>query len=453
MEQLGLELKPQRQVFTVGEITVAVRGLLEQRFGDCWVSGEVSNARRAPSGHWYFTLKDGDAQLKCVCFRQNALYLKVKPKDGLDIVARGRVSVYEARGEYQLYVEAVEPLGYGALQLAFEQLKRKLEDEGLFDEERKRALPRFPRRIGIVTSPTGAAIADMLRVLERRFPGLHVRLYPVRVQGDGAAEEIARGLKSLNDSGWPEIVLVGRGGGSLEDLWAFNEEVVARAIAQSKVPVVSAVGHQTDFTIADFVADLRAPTPSAAAELAVSELREVLDGLIGFEHDAAQALRYRVAMLSGRLTQAGVERPGAALRRRLGRAWQRNDDLQLRLREAIVRRIRSGERRFRNVQHSLAEQDLRVRLGRVRSRLTSHGTLLGPSMERRLERPRAQLAALSGRLESLSPTAILERGYAIVLTADGSAVRSAAQVAPGDTLGVRLGRGRLGVRVERSEEA
>ncbi|MDA1236918.1 MAG: exodeoxyribonuclease VII large subunit, partial [Acidobacteria bacterium] len=214
---------------TVAEVTAAIRGLLETAFDNCRVAGEISNCRRAPSGHYYFTLKDGEAQLKCVCFRQPAMYLKVKPQDGLEVVARGRIGVYEARGEYQLYVDSVEPQGHGALQLAFELLKRKLAAEGLFEAERKKPLPRMPQRIGIVTSPSGAAIADILRVLGRRFPGLHVRLYPAAVQGEKAVPEIAAGLRYFSESGWPEVVIVGRGGGSIEDLWAFNEEPVARA--------------------------------------------------------------------------------------------------------------------------------------------------------------------------------------------------------------------------------
>ena len=253
MEQLGLDFAAQaeRKVFTVGEITAAVRDLLEGEFFDVRVEGEISNTRKAPSGHFYFTLKDEDARIRCVCFRQNALYLKLKPSDGLKVLARGRISVYETRGEYQLYVESLEPQGLGALQLAFEQLKKKLAAEGLFDEDRKRPLPVFPRRIGLATSPTGAVVADMIRVIERRFWGLRIVLYPVRVQGEGAAGDIVRALDYFRATDAVDVVIVGRGGGSLEDLGPFNEEAVARAVAGSTIPVISAVGHQTDFTIAD----------------------------------------------------------------------------------------------------------------------------------------------------------------------------------------------------------
>ena len=450
MEQLGLTFTapPQRRIFSVGELTAVVRGLLEDVFGDCWVSGEISNCRRAPSGHYYFTLKDAEAQLKCVCFRQNAIYLKVKPQDGLEIVARGRLSVYEARGEYQLYVEAIEPRGYGALQLAFEQLKKKLDVEGLFEEDRKRSLPRLPRRVGIVTSASGAAIADMVRVLERRCPGLHILLYPVQVQGEGAAAEIARALRWFSQSGWPDVVIAGRGGGSLEDLWAFNEEIVARAIAECAVPVVSAVGHQTDFTIADFVADLRAPTPSAAAELVAPSMQELRAGVRGLNERLVQAMRYRIARSARRLVESGVERPASIVRRRIQRLWQRNDELDLRLREVIVGRLRGAEKRLRTSQHSLAELDMRVRLARQRARLEKLGQTLAPAVQRRIERAGARLTTLDRALSSLSPVAILERGYAIVSDGENQIIRDAAATAPGRTLNVRLHRGRLGVKVE-----
>ncbi len=271
MEQFALEfdLTPERRIFSVSELNAAIRAILDDEFRDIWVSGEISGLKLASSGHYYFTLKERDAQLRCVAFRSAHRYWKFKPADGLAVLARGRIDVYEVRGEYQLQVELLEPQGLGALQLAFEQLKKKLAAEGLFAAERKRRLPRFPRRIGIVTSPRGAAIADMIHILSRRFPGLAIRLFPALVQGAGSVEEVCRGIEYFSRSGWADVVIVGRGGGSLEDLWTFNEEAVARSIAACSVPVVSAVGHETDVTIADFVADLRAPTPSAAAELVV----------------------------------------------------------------------------------------------------------------------------------------------------------------------------------------
>ena len=448
MQQLSLGLAPERRIFTVSELTTEVRDRLEDAFADVWVAGEISNTKLAPSGHYYFTLKDRDAQLRCVCFRQNALYLKLKPQDGLAALVRGRVSVYEARGEYQLYVEHLEPQGYGALQLAFEQLKRKLAAEGLFDEERRRPLPEFPRRIGIVTSPRGAVISDMLRILERRFESLHILVYPVLVQGEGAADDICKALQHFSDTRCVDVVIVGRGGGSLEDLWAFNEESVARAIAASQVPVISAVGHQTDFTIADFVADLRAPTPSAAAELVIRQKSEFVEIISGIEERLLQAVRYRLATTGRQLLETSVDRAAAALRRRLGGLWQRTDERGFQLRQAVVSRLRKAETRYRNSLHSLAVLDLRVRLAQTRAQLESRRGRLTPLMTWRLESGRSKLESLDRQMHQLSPLAILERGYAIVEASDGTVIRSSEQTALGDSLGVRLHQGRLRVRVE-----
>jgi exodeoxyribonuclease VII large subunit len=451
MEQLGLNLAPQRQVFTVSELTEVLRALLEDTFRQVWVSGEISNCRLAPSGHYYFVLKDRDAQLRCVCFRQEARYLKVKPQDGLAVTARGRISVYSARGEYQMYVETLEPQGYGALQLAFEQLKKKLSAEGLFDESRRRALPMLPRTIGIVTSPSGAAIADMLRILERRFSGLRVLIYPVLVQGEEAPRQIARALDYFSTTGCADVVIVGRGGGSLEDLWAFNEEAVARAIAACAVPVISAVGHQTDFTIADFVADLRAPTPSAAAEMVVQQKSELLHAVQSFRERALRALRYKLATSGRDLLERNVDRAVTVVRRKLAGSAQRSDELHLQLRQAIVRRMRVAENRLRDQQHALAGLDFRVRLARSRSRLDQFWERLPPLMLWRLERNRAAVELLAQQLAHLSPLAVLERGYAIVQTPAGSLLRDSAQAAVNERLNVRLHRGRLEVRVEGKE--
>jgi exodeoxyribonuclease VII large subunit len=451
MEQLGLNLAPQRQVFTVSELTEVVRMLLEDTFRQVWVSGEISNARLAPSGHYYFVLKDRDAQLRCVCFRQEARYLKVKPQDGLAVTARGRLSVYSARGEYQMYVETLEPQGYGALQLAFEQLKKKLAAEGLFDESRKRPLPALPRTIGIVTSPSGAAIADMLRILERRFSGLCVLLYPVLVQGEEAPRQIARALEYFSSSCAADVVIVGRGGGSLEDLWAFNEETVARAIAACAVPVISAVGHQTDFTIADFVADLRAPTPSAAAELVIQQKSELVHAVQSLRDRAVRALRYKLATSGRDLLERSVDRAVTVLRRKLAGSAQRTDELDFQLRQAIVRRMRLAETRLRDRQHALAGLDFRVRLARSRSRLEQLWERLPPLVRLRLERNRTAVESLRRQLVHLSPLAILERGYAIVQTPAGAVLRDSAQTAVDERLNVRLHRGRLEVRVEEKQ--
>ncbi len=451
MEQLGFDLTPQRQVFTVSELTAVMRELLEDTFRDVWVSGEISNAKLAPSGHYYFTLKDGAAQIRCVCFRLNARYLKVKPQDGLAVMARGRVSVYEARGEYQLYVEHLEPQGYGALQLAFEQLKKILAAEGLFDDERKRPLPVFPRRIGIVTSIKGAAIADMLRILQRRFDGLRVLIFPVRVQGEGAAGEIARAVEYFSRSQCVDVVIVGRGGGSLEDLWAFNEEQVARAIAGCDVPVISAVGHQTDFTIADFVADLRAPTPSAAAELVVKQKNDFLAAVDGLRARLGQAMRYKLATSGRQFLQSSLDRATALVRRKIGTRWQRIDEIDSALRQNAAVRLRRAGVRLAGAQRALAGLDLRVRLAQYRARLDRASAAFETLLSLRLERGLARLDSLDRHLRHLSPLAILERGYAIIHAGNGQIIRSSTQAAVGDPLAIRLHRGRLAARVEQTE--
>src|SRR5580658_2557434 len=307
MEQIALNWEPVRRAYTVSELTGELRGLLLEHFTDIWVSGEISGTKLAASGHYYFTLKDQTAQIRSVCYKMTARYLKFKPQDGIAVLARGRLDVYDARGELQLVVDSLEPQGHGALQFAFEQLKQKLAAEGLFDAARKRALPALPERIGVVTSPTGAVIRDILEILERRCPGRHIRLYPAQVQGEGAGEQIAAGVDYFSQSGWAEVVIVARGGGSMEDLWAFNEERLARAIAECAVPVISAVGHETDFTIADFVADLRAPTPSAAAELVIATRASLLDRIDGCEIKLRQAMRLHLALMGRRFHTLAVD--------------------------------------------------------------------------------------------------------------------------------------------------
>src|SRR5579862_9783734 len=296
MEQYSLGFVPERKIYTLRELSDGIRGALDRQFANIRVAGEISSCKQAPSGHCYFTLKDADAQIKCVCWKMAYLRLKVKPQDGLQVIVRGRVDIYEQRSEYQFTVEGIELRGFGALQIAFDQLKQRLLEEGLFDSARKRELPRYPRRIGLITSPQGAAIRDFLQILDRRFPGLNVRVFPSRVQGAGSVEDITRALRWFSDSNWAEVVVLARGGGSLEDLWSFNEEAVARAIARCAVPVVSAVGHETDVTIADFAADLRAPTPSAAAEMIVCTRQELLERIDGDRQKLRQGVRYRLSM-------------------------------------------------------------------------------------------------------------------------------------------------------------
>ena len=453
MQQIALDWGPQRKLYTVSELNALIRGLLDDHFGDIWVSGEISGARPAASGHIYFTLKDREAQLRCVCFRSTARYLKFKPQDGVAVLARGRIDVFEARGEYQLIVDALEPQGHGALQLAFEQLKKKLATEGLFDAARKRPLPKLPRHIGIVTSPTGAVIQDMLNILTRRFPGLQIRLFPALVQGEGSADSVCRGLEYFSRREWAHVVIVARGGGSLEDLWTFNEEPVARAIAGCAVPVISAVGHETDFTIADFVADLRAPTPSAAAELVVCTREQLIDQVLGCRKQLEQAMRYRLSLAARRLHERGVDRAVMLLHRRAGRSAQRIDELEYSLRERLRSRLRHGRERLHDLEARLRRTDLRLRFAASRARLSEAARRAERCMESRLNRARAALGALEAHLSQLSPLRVLERGYAIVQRPDGTVVRDAAQGPENSQLNVRLARGRLRVEVRESISA
>ena len=444
MEQFALEfdLTPQRRIYSVSELNGAIRAVLDSEFQDVWVTGEISGLKHATSGHYYFTLKERDAQVRCVAFRSSHRYWKFKPQDGLAVLARGRIDVYEARGEYQLLVETIEPQGLGALQLAFEQLKKKLAAEGLFERERKRPLPRFPRRIGIVTSPRGAAIADMIHILSRRLPGLHIRLYPALVQGEGSVEDVCRGIEYFSRTKWPDVLIVGRGGGSLEDLWTFNEEAVARAIAACAVPVVSAVGHETDVTIADFVADLRAPTPSAAAELAAPTREDLLARIAAEEGKATQAVRYRLAMLERRLRRQGVDRALNVLHRRVGRGLQRIDELEYRVREQARGAVERREHARRSLEARLGRFDIRPRLAADRRRLENARAAAVETVRLRLARRRAAFEQAAAKLGQLSPLRILERGYAIVSNEAGI-VKDAAAAPPASRIQVRLAKGGL----------
>jgi exodeoxyribonuclease VII large subunit len=416
------------------------------------VEGEISNLRTPSSGHAYFTLKDDGAQLRCVLFRSRGRRLAFQPEDGMQVLAFGGLDVYLARGEYQLVVELLEPKGVGALQLAFEQLKRKLEAEGLFDAARKRALPPFPRTIGIVTSPTGAAIRDMLHVIGRRFSDLRILVAPVRVQGEEAPGEIVRALADLQAVPELDVVIVGRGGGSIEDLWAFNDERVARAIAGCRVPVISAVGHETDFTIADFVADLRAPTPSAAAELVVQEKLQVLRLLGDLYGSLKQAMADRL--------ERERERVGALARRRVltepSRALRdlhrRLDDLTVRLGLAVGRRRQDAGHRVSLARNALRSLNPVARIASGSALLSQLRGRLASAAVHGVKASRHRFDAAVGQLDSLSPLAVLGRGYSLTRLASGAIVRTAAQTRPGDAIEILLHRGALDARVERLRE-
>ncbi|MCS7023343.1 MAG: exodeoxyribonuclease VII large subunit [Bryobacteraceae bacterium] len=444
--QSSLFLAPQRLILTVSELTEAIRQSLSE-FHDIWITGEISGVKVASSGHIYFALKDEESQIRCVCFVRTARFLRFKPRDGLEVIVRGRIDIYAQRGEYQFLVDAIEPRGYGALQLAFEELKRKLAAEGLFDTARKRPIPSYPRRIGIVTSPAGAVFQDMVNVLTRRFPGIHIRLYPTLVQGEGAAAQIVQGIEYFSSSQWADVVIVARGGGSPEDLWAFNEEAVARAIAACTVPVVSAVGHETDFTIADFVADLRAPTPSAAAELVSASREHTVERLEGLSRRLVQTFRARLLQWRRRLETSGSERALALLHRRIGKTQQRVDDLEYRLREAIRTRIEAHHRLLAQLETRLMKQDLRVRLAAGRLRWEAATSRLERSIRMCLARAKNRFEPLAAGLHQLSPLRVLDRGYAIVQTSDGSVVKDALELSVGQPLKILLARGAVGAEV------
>ena len=443
----------ERVVCTVGELAMRIKAQLEDQFPAVWVEGEISNLRTPSSGHAYFTLKDDTAQLRCVLFRGRGRRVAFQPEDGMQVLAFGGLDVYLARGEYQLVVELLEPKGVGALQLAFEQLKRRLEAEGLFDAARKRPLPPFPRTIGIVTSPTGAAIRDMLHVIDRRFADLRILITPVRVQGEEAPGEIVAALRDLQAVEDLDVIIVGRGGGSIEDLWAFNDERVARAIAGCRVPVISGVGHETDFTIADFVADLRAPTPSAAAEVVVQEKLQVARALVSLYEALKQAMASRLERDRERVEVLGKRRVLTDATRALRDLYRRVDELTSRL----TRAVRGSERQATH-RLSLARNALRslnpvariangtVLLAQLRGRLASAAVHSVKVSQHRFD-------AAVGRLDSLSPLAVLGRGYSLTrLLPSGVIVRSAAQTRPGDAIEILLHQGAVEARVERLKE-
>jgi exodeoxyribonuclease VII large subunit len=451
-QQLTFNLMPDRKTFTVSELTGKIRDLLAKNFTDISVQGEISNCREAQSGHIYFTLKDDRAQIRCVYFKQQQRGIKFRPEDGLQITVRGSISVYEQRGEYQIYVEKIDLLGQGALQLAFEQLKKRLEAEGLFDPARKKPLPLLPSRIGIITSPRGAAVRDVVRILTRRFPNVHLMVFPVRVQGEGSAEEIVKALKFFNKGKLVDVLILARGGGSLEDLWSFNEEIVARAIFASEIPVISGVGHETDFTIADFVADVRASTPSAAAELVVQTRREFDKHIAELRETLSSMIRYRLLEMSRRVhelsARRGFRRPLDLLRQQR----QRADEMTSRLALGLRARLEQSRKRFTAAYLRIASFDFRMKIAAFRLRLEKRTAELGVRIERVLRAKRERWQRLALQLQERGPLKVLERGYAIATDAAGNLLRDTAQVALGDSVAIQLHRGKLGTEVKRKEE-
>jgi len=439
---------PFRYILTVSELTQEIKDILEDRFPDIWVEGEISNLRIPPSGHIYFTLKDDFSQIRTVLFKMQARTLRFLPEDGLHVICRGRVSLYEKRGEYQLVLETIEPKGIGALQLAFLQLKDRLEKEGLFDTARKKTIPMLPQTIGIVTSPTGAVIRDMLQIIDRRFKNVHILLYPVRVQGEGASLEIARAIEYFNDRMNVDVIIVGRGGGSLEDLWAFNEEGVARAIYHSRIPIISAVGHETDYTIADFVADLRAPTPSAAAELVVRDKREMkntlryLEGRL--ESQILQILQeYRINL--SHLRKILIDP-----RKKVEQYFLRVDDLANRLRILFSWTLKRKKEKALHLNEGLFYRNPVRRIENLRLSIAEAGKRLGQNIRHSIEMQRQKVIGVLGKLDSLSPLSILQRGYSITRNIPTlNILRNAVDVREGDKVEVRLHQGTLLCGVER----
>ena len=437
-----------RRIWPVRELVERVCEQVEQEYGDIWVEGEISNCRPAPSGHLYFTLKDADAQLPVVLFRRQAMLLRFKPEDGLHVLVRGRVSVYAQRGQLQLVGETIEPVGAGSLQLAFEQLKERLKSEGLFDAARKRPLPAFPRTVGIVTSPTGAVIRDFLNIVGRRHAGLNVIVCPAAVQGEQAAGEVEAALVQLNASGLVDLIVVARGGGSLEDLSAFNSERVARAIVASKLPVVSAIGHETDFTISDFVADLRTPTPSAAAELITEAQHRAAERVATQSGRLERAVRFQLLHARQEMDSVPVDRAERRVTTMLHRLNQRLDDLGFRMETSVSGLVRAQQREVADLAADVLHHEPRQMLARMRERLTVGNTRIERSLERTLRGAAARVGALDARIRSLSPLAVLDRGYALVLGADGTLIRSTSQVSPGDHLRTRLSDGEFASTVD-----
>lgn len=445
-----MDIFSEKTILTVSRLTALLRGVLEENFEQLWVQGEVSNISYPSSGHCYFTLKDAGAQLRCVMFRGSVKNLKFRVMDGMALIARGRISVYDQRGEYQLICEYLEPAGIGALQAAFVQLKEKLDGEGLFDGSHKIPLPRFPRKIGVITSPTGAAIHDILNVLKRRFASLEVLLYPVRVQGEGSALEIARAIDDMNRLAEVDVLIVGRGGGSLEDLWAFNEEVVARSVYRSKIPIISAVGHETDWSICDFVADLRAPTPSVAAEMVIESAEELRSKLDALSHRLRRAVENQIASHERHLES--LRRALHDPRTMLGHLVQRMDDLNGRLELGLHVAVSRRRDRFERLQDALLHNDPNGKITSVRQRLTFLLMRAESLMTQRLENIRQEFGDNAARIEVLSPLKTLARGYTIVTRGNrGEVAVDAATLSVGEQLLLRFHKGQARCRVESRE--
>jgi len=450
-DQLGFSFRPlERRIWTVRDLVSTVRTHIEREYGDVWVEGEISNFRAHDSGHLYFTLKDQNAQIRAVMFRSSARLLRFRPDDGMQIVLRGRVTIYEDRGELQISAEYLEPKGAGALQVAFEQLKAKLEAEGLFDSSRKKAIPVLPSRIGIVSSPQAAALRDILNILRRRHGSANVLIFPAQVQGEAAALEVSAGVRYFNKARNVDVIIVARGGGSAEDLAAFNHEGLARAVASSEIPIISAVGHETDFTIIDFVADRRAETPSAAAELVIRSRQEVEEQAEGLQQRLVRAIRYRLLMGRQVLTELAQHGAFARMMDAINQRQQKLDDLQYRLDRAERQILERNRRRSESASAAVRHYDLQRILASIRKELEAQAGTMVAAMRTSLLRSQSRLDQLASQLQALSPVAILERGYALVFDSRGNLLKNAAQVKVGDEISARLAKGSVTATVKKS---
>jgi exodeoxyribonuclease VII large subunit len=451
-DQMGFSFRPpERRVWAVRDLVAAVRTHVEREYSDAWVEGEISNFRAPDSGHLYFTLKDGSAQIRVVMFRSSAKLLRFRPADGMQVVVRGRVTVYEDRGELQISAEYIEPKGAGSLQIAFEQLKAKLEAEGLFAAGRKKAVPALPARVGIVTYPQAAALRDILNILQRRHHTVNVVIYPAQVQGDAAAAEVAAGVRHFNRERSVEVIIVARGGGSAEDLAAFSDEVLARTVAASEIPVISAVGHETDFTILDFVADLRAPTPSAAAELVIRSRQGVEDQAAALHERLERAVRYRLLMGRQSLTELAQHGAFGGIMGAIRQRQQKMDDLTYRLERGERRVLEQVRRRWETVAAAVRHYDLASVLASMRVGLGAGMAALAGAMRNVLLLHRTRVERLTTGLESLSPLAVLERGYALVFDASGKLLKDASGTEVGQEISARLARGEIVARVTKKK--
>jgi len=450
-DQLGFSFRPpDRRVWTVRDLVATVRTHIEREYGDTWVEGEISNLRAHDSGHLYFTLKDQNSQLSAVMFRSQAKLLRFRPENGMQVLLRGRVTIYEDRGQLQISAEYLEPKGAGALQIAFEQLKAKLEAEGLFDTARKKPIPSLPRRIGIITSPQAAALRDILNILQRRHHTANILIFPSQVQGDAAPLEVTAGIRYFNKAADVDVIIVARGGGSAEDLAAFNHEGLARVIASSKIPTISAIGHETDFTILDFVADLRAPTPSAAAELVIRSLQEIEEQSAELHLRLARAMRYRLLMGRQALTELAQHGAFARMMDLINQRQQKLDDLTYRMEKSERRLLELHRRRWESAAAAVRHYDVRRVLAGIRKELDSHVAAMIAATRNQLLQQRAHLDRVTRQIEALSPLAILDRGYALVFDSSGKLLKDSTAVSPGDEISARLSRGNLTATVKRT---